>query len=115
MYYIRLNNLRFHSHLGVLPEEKVVGQNIEIDVEIKVNATVSNDDITTTVSYADMPKIIQSIVTESRVNLLETLAQTIIDRLKATDSRIAGIRVKIRKQNLPLDVGLDNVEIEVSD
>lgn len=53
MYVIRLNNMRFHSHIGVLQEEKVVGQNIAIDLETTIDAVPHDDQLDSTVSYAD--------------------------------------------------------------
>ena len=35
MYKIKLNNIKFRAHIGVLPEEKVLGQNLEIDLIVE--------------------------------------------------------------------------------
>lgn len=113
MYLIRIHNMKFHSHIGVLKEEKVVGQNLQIDLMVKVNAQPANDDLKTTVSYADFYPAIEDIVTSSHADLVETLAETIISRIKRLDSRIATVQVKIKKQSTPIDGAFDDVEIQM--
>ncbi len=113
MYKIRIHNMQFHSHIGVLPEEKTVGQTIQIDLEVLVIAEPQDDQLDSTVSYADFYPIVKTIIDHSRVNLLETLAERIINAIKQQDNRIKNVTVKIRKLNLPVDGVFDNVEIEV--
>lgn len=33
MYHIKINNMQFHSHIGVFQAEKDLGQRIEIDLK----------------------------------------------------------------------------------
>lgn len=113
MYTIKLNNMQFHAHIGVLPEEKVVGQALQIDLVTEIDAEPKDDQLSTTVSYGDFYQHVQQIVTNSRVNLIETLAQSIISTIKSLDNRIGKTTVKIRKVGLPIDGIMDNVEIEM--
>ena len=113
LYYISLHNMRFHSHIGVLPEEKVVGQNIQIDLKVKVDADPTDDDLKSTVSYADFYPTIAKVIDNNQVDLVETLAQTVIAAIKNIDSRIMTVNVRIRKQGTPIDGVLDDVEIEM--
>ena len=105
--------MRFHSHIGVLPEEKVVGQNIQIDLKVAVNAVPADDDLKSTVSYADFYPTVANVIQNNRVNLIETLAQIIIDAIKNIDRRIAAVNIHIRKQGTPINGVLDDVEIEM--
>ncbi|GAA2979837.1 dihydroneopterin aldolase [Lentilactobacillus parakefiri] len=113
MYQITMHNMRFHSHIGVLPEEKVVGQNIQIDLKVAVNAVPADDDLKSTVSYADFYPTVANVIQNNRVNLIETLAQIIIDAIKNIDRRIAAVNIHIRKQGTPINGVLDDVEIEM--
>ena len=46
MYKIKINNMKFHSYIGVYEEEKKIGQNIEIDLIISLSKEIiKNDDI----------------------------------------------------------------------
>ncbi|MFT8386180.1 MAG: dihydroneopterin aldolase [Lentilactobacillus hilgardii] len=113
MYIIRMQNMQFHSHIGVMAEEKEVGQNLQIDLETAVNATPIDDHLDSTVSYGTFYPVVEKIISENRVNLIETLAQKIIVAIKNLDSRIETVTIRIRKLNLPVDGVFNNVEIEM--
>jgi len=114
MYLIKINNMKFHSHIGVYQEEKKLGQNIEIDLVVAMNTEPRNDQVEDTISYSTFYKTIAKIVNESRVDLVETLAQTIIKELKDIDStKIDKVTVQIRKMAVPIDGIFDSVAIEM--
>lgn len=115
---IRLNDLRFHGHIGVYPEEKKIGQDLGIDIAILTNIDHHeiHDDLTKTLSYGDVYRLTSQIVTDSRVDLVETLAHDLIDGLKTKFGPwIEQLTVTIRKYNTPINGIMDNVEIEVTD
>lgn len=115
---VLLNNLRFHSHIGVYPEEKKIGQDLGIDISIETNIDYQtiHEDLTKTLSYGDVYRATAAVVAKSRVDLLETLAYDIITTLKTKfGAKIAHVEVTIRKFNTPIDGVLDNVAIEVRD
>ncbi|MFD1671494.1 dihydroneopterin aldolase [Agrilactobacillus yilanensis] len=118
MLTIRLNNLRFHGHIGVYTEEKKIGQDLQLDLIIQtpINHNEIHDDLTKTLSYGDVYRQVAQIVTDSRVDLVEALAHDIIVGLRAEFSeKISQITVRIRKLNTPINGVMDNVEIEVTD
>ncbi|GAA3188848.1 dihydroneopterin aldolase [Lentilactobacillus kefiri] len=115
MYLIRIHSMKFHSHIGVLDAEKIVGQNIQIDLTVKVDAEPKNDDLSTTVSYADFYPDIAKIVAASHADLVETLAQEIIAKIKGIDPRIVEVKVNLKKQATPVNGVFDDVEIEMED
>lgn len=112
-YKIRIQNMQFHGHIGVYSEEKKIGQTIQIDLEVAVNATPMDDQLSSTVSYGEFYPMIQKIIEQNHVNLIETLAQKIINAIKQLDQRIQTVTVRVRKLNLPVDGVFDNVEIEM--
>ncbi|MFT8407719.1 dihydroneopterin aldolase [Liquorilactobacillus satsumensis] len=116
MYTIRINRMRFYSHIGVYQAEKKLGQKIEINLEVKLNidpATL-DDQVAKTVNYADFYATIAQIVKDSRVDLIETLALTIIKEIKKIErTKIATVKVSVKKLGVPIDGILDNVEIEM--
>ncbi|KRL37200.1 hypothetical protein FD20_GL000536 [Liquorilactobacillus uvarum DSM 19971] len=108
--------MRFHSHIGVYQEEKKLGQNIEISLEVKfnINEKMIKDQVENTINYADFYAIIAEIVKESRVDLIETLALMIIEEIKQKNrEKIATVKVKLKKMSVPIDGVFDNVEIEM--
>ena len=116
LYKIKINNMKFHSYIGVYEEEKKIGQNIEIDLIISLSKEIiKNDDINSTLSYGDCYRKIEKIVKESRVDLLETLALDIIKEIKKLNGKIENIQVNIRKLAVPINGIFDSVEIQIKD
>ena len=113
LYKIKINNMKFHSYIGVYEEEKKIGQNIEIDLIISLSKEIiKNDDINSTLSYGDCYRKIEKIVKASRVDLLETLA---LDIIKEMNKKIEYVQVNIRKLAVPINGIFDSVEIQIKD
>ena len=113
---IKINNMKFHSYIGVYQEEKKIGQNIEIDLIISLSKKIiKDDDITSTLSYGDCYRKIKEIVKASNVDLLETLALEIIEEIKKLNDKIESVQVNIRKLAVPINGIFDSVEIQIKD
>ena len=116
MYKIKINNMKFHSYIGVYEEEKKIGQNIEIALIISLSKEIiKNDDINSTLSYGDCYRKIKKIVEKSNVDLLETLALDIIKEIKKLNENIEDVQVNIRKLAVPINGIFDSVEIQIKD
>lgn len=113
MLKIKLNNMRFHSYIGVFPEEKVLGQDLSIDLCVTLKGQVNADNLDETLSYAVFYDIIADYIKETRADLIETLAIEIADKIKAVNpEKIDRVKVNVRKLNLPINGILDSAEIE---
>ncbi|QBO35243.1 dihydroneopterin aldolase [Periweissella cryptocerci] len=113
---IKLNNMQFHTYNGVLVEEKKIGQRIQIDVEIQypIETQVHDDDLTTTISYADVYDDVANFVNEFNFNLIESVANGLLQLLLAKYPMAEAMTVRIRKVGVPIAGIFDNMEIEVS-
>ena len=50
--------MKFFSHIGVLPEEKILGQNLEIDLIVTTNFSYSGlDELDETLSYVAFMRV----------------------------------------------------------
>ncbi len=106
--------MKFHSHIGKYAEEKKIGQNLEIDLKVEMNNSMILDKIENTISYSQFYEIISQIISNSKVDLIETLAQNIIFEIKKIDKeKIIDVIIKVRKLSVPIDGIFDNVEIEM--
>ncbi len=113
---IRINNLKYFTKNGVLKEERVLGQQIEIDVELSLDLTAAgkSDDVADTVSYAEINDLIAKRVTTSSYNLMEGLAAAILDDIqKDFGNRLTSVLLRIRKYSVPMPGLFDNIEIEM--
>ncbi len=118
MLTIKLNNMKFHSYIGVYAEEKKIGQNIEIDLACQMQSDQSRytDDLTDTVSYGAIYRIIEKTVADSKVDLVERLGQQIFDDIRAVyDAEIVAMSLNIRKLAVPVNGIFDSVEITLTD
>ena len=113
MYKIKINNMKFFSHIGVLPEEKMIGQNLEIDLIITTNFSFSGlDQLNETISYVGFYETVAKIVEESRADLIEKLAFDIIQEIKMNE-KVKAVEVHIRKMAVPISGIFDSIEVEV--
>lgn len=107
--------MKFRSHIGVLPEEKILGQNLEVDCEVLTNFDFSGkDDLIESLSYVDFYKICEKVCQESNADLIETLACQMITQIKMTNpEKIDKVKIAVRKLAVPIDGIFDHVEIEM--
>ncbi len=104
--------MKFKAHIGVLKEEKIVGQNLEIDLVVNTNFNFSgHDDLRDTLSYVQFYEVTEKIVEESRADLIEKLAYDIIHQVKALDTRIDSVEIHLRKLAVPIDGIFDAAEV----
>lgn len=114
MYKIKLNNMKFRAHIGVLPEEKILGQNLEIDLIVETNFTYSGlDELEDTLSYVEFYEATREVVENSKADLIEKVAYDIIQRVKKTTQRIETVEVHLRKLAVPIEGIFDSAEIEM--
>ena len=106
---IILSNLGFYAYHGVLEAEKVLGQKFFIDAELLLDTKEAgkSDDLTKSVSYADVYEIIKDITENKRFDLIEALAETIAKEVVDSHSMIQSIMVRVKKPEAPVSGNFD--------
>ena len=105
-FTIELRDLQFFSFHGLYEEEKKVGGEFVVDAFAKFPA--EGHDLTSineTVNYAALFAIIKDEMGRPR-ELLETIAQSIAERIYAKYTVIKEIEIRIEKKRAPI-VGLN--------
>ena len=112
-YSLRLNDLRFFAHHGVHPEERALGQEFRVDVELELPLPADPDSPESTVDYVEVLRLVEETVEKERFELIEALAAEILRRL---GDRFAPplATVRVRKPHPPVAAQLDSVEVEIS-
>ncbi len=101
-FVIRLNDLKFYSRIGVMDQERTVGNEFVVDVEIRYPAEqFRTEELSTTVSYADVYDMVARRMTQSW-SLLESVAKAVSDDLHARYPRIQNLAVTIKKTSVPV-------------
>jgi len=112
---IILSNLGFYGYHGVLEAEKVLGQKFFIDVELFLSTKEAgkSDDLTKSVSYADIYEIIKDITENKRFDLIEALAEAIAGEVLESYAMIKSIMVRVKKPEAPVNGIYDYFAVEI--
>ena len=110
---IKLEKLSFFGYHGVNDYEKIDGQNFKIDLEISFHLNTSDDDINKSIDYIDLYNCIKKRFNKTRFNLLETLAQRIIDDISNHFKNVYHIKINIRKPSISIDENIDFINVEL--
>lgn len=111
--YILLQSLKFHAYHGVLPQERVTGNDYTVDMRIKydVSGALTSDDVNDTLNYAEVFRLVaQEMAVPSA--LLERVAGRIGDRLFRRFPGIEEVELKIAKQNPPMGADCKGAGVE---
>ena len=113
-YSIFLKGLRFHSPVGVLEQERIVGNDILVDISLEYpfRKAMETDDIGDTLNYASVFNIIKEEAAKP-VKLLEKPAGNISAHLFATFPGIGSMDIRITKSNPPMGADSDGAGIEI--
>lgn len=109
---VRLVNLLFYAHHGVLKEEHTVGAKYEVDAELVFDFTeaAEHDDITKTIDYGTVYRKINAVLTQKRYFLIEAVASEIVDELLSDFPVLQETTIRVRKRNPPLNGICDYAE-----
>jgi dihydroneopterin aldolase len=80
---IYLRGVRAYGYVGLLPEEKILGQWFEVDAIIwtDFSSATKSDGIADTLDYRSCIEQIEGIIQTAKFDLIERLAGAIADRL----------------------------------
>ena len=105
----------FFGHHGAKQEERVLGEQFEVDVEIEANLSVplASDKLTDTINYSEVYATVRSIIEGPSFFLLERLVDEIAARV-LREFRVLAVRVRVSKPHKPVRGGVvRSVGVEV--
>jgi 7,8-dihydroneopterin aldolase/epimerase/oxygenase len=113
---ILMKNMVFYGHHGDIPEERVLGQRFIIDLalSLKMADAARSDQLNDTVDYVGVYELCRQLLETERVNLLETVANHLADRILAQHPRVTEVEVTVKKPSVPLRGALDYVAVELT-
>ena len=109
---VRLVNAVFYAHHGVMQEEHRIGGRYEVDVAMDLNfeEAAREDDLTKTVDYEVVYRMVQELVTNNRFYLIERLAYLIAGKVMDEYDFVEAVEVTVRKPNPPVGGTSDSAE-----
>lgn len=109
-FEIAIRGLRVYGHHGVLQFERDLGQFFVIDANVLVDAGIS-DELSESVSYAELAELIAKDVKTNPVNLLETLAMRLHKLVMTYSPRVQHAVITVHKPNAPIDLEFSDVSV----
>jgi 7,8-dihydroneopterin aldolase/epimerase/oxygenase len=111
---ISLVGLREFGYHGVLPHERELGQEFVVDAEIELDLAQAarSDDVADSVHYGEMATALAAVVAGEPVNLLETLAERLVDACLSFP-RVDATTVTVHKPNAPIVEAFGDVSVRV--
>lgn len=111
---IILNDMKFYSYHGVLPQENIVGAEykVSLNIETDFSKAATDDNLDGTINYAKIYDAVKEEMMTS-VKLLEHLAYRISKRLFKDFPAIINIEISIYKENPPMGGDCKEVGVKV--
>lgn len=112
---ITLTGVRAEGTHGVLDFEHTQPQPFVVDVRMSVDTTAAaaSDDLTKTVDYGQIANRIVAVIEGEHVDLIETLAQRIADKILLT-WQVRRVEVTVHKPDAPIQVPFADVAVTIT-
>ena len=110
-----IDNLEVFANHGLFEEENRLGQKFIFDIECEFNykKAMFSDEMTDSISYADIAEVVVKTATTNTFNLLERLAGEILKNSFTQFSQIENIKLKINKPGAPIKYHFEKCGVEV--
>ena len=103
-YQVSIDDIRIFAFHGLYPEERILGNWYTLDVLVESESQPNfSDDIVNTIDYSQIYAICK-LVMANPVDLLETVAETIAQKIRAELKEEVAVLVQISKENPPMGV-----------
>ena len=116
MGVIKVENIRVFAYHGCLSEEKKIGSDYRVDLEVKADLQTSarTDKLGDTVNYVLLNKIIKEEMLRPS-HLLETVAKRILLKVLSEDDLVKQATVWVSKLNPPIGGDVEMVTIKMTE
>ena len=104
MTKILLKGMAFKAYHGFYEKEKELGNNFELNVclEYDFECAAKMDELKKTIDYEQVYSVIEGVMNGESVNLIETLASKIKDKLLVCFPELLAGEVEVIKLNPPI-------------
>lgn len=110
---IKLHSIKLFAHHGAYEEERLIGNNFEIDiaVDIKMPAGAHSDKLEETLDYVNLVKTVTLVSEEKQYCLLEAFANDICRKILQEQPTIDSMTLEVRKLHPPMLVEVESVGV----
>ncbi len=101
-FIIQLHNLRFFAYHGLYEEEKILGNEFEVNISVKIKTPKEGKiSIHDTINYATVYELVKQIFNQ-REELLETICINISNAVKNKFPELKKLSIQIIKLHPPI-------------
>lgn len=113
---ITIKALKFRGNHGYYENERLVGNDFELDVSAwgDFKEAAKSRELTTAFNYEHVETVAKNVLLGKSEKLIETLCMKIGDQLFEKSRRIKKLTVALRKLNPPINVPADYAEITMT-
>ncbi len=111
---LNVQGIRGYGYTGALPEEKILGQWFEVDLQICLDLAQAGqtDTLSNTLDYRNIITEVQDIVRRSHFNLVERLA-TVIAESVLNHPEVSQVKVLLTKVAPPIPDFPGQIQVEI--
>lgn len=112
--FVCIERLRLHAFHGVLPQERIVGNDYEISLRLEypLEKALRSDDVYDTINYADVLIIVKKEMAQPS-SLLECVAARIGESLFSNFPLLKSVEIKMMKRNPPMGDDCEGACVEL--
>ena len=112
---IKITGIRSWGHHGALPEETRLGQRFRVSLalELDTRPAAQSDDLSKTVDYAAVIRVVEGELKGTPRYLIETLAENIARRLLSEFAILQALTVEIEKPFAPVAADVDGIAVVI--
>lgn len=113
---IKLTRIHGFGYHGLFDHERKNGQDFFVDLTLSVDLDQASqsDSIEDTVNYGSITELVVDEITTNPVNLIETLASRIAQRVLRQHSRVITVTVTVHKPQAPVSGQLEDIAVEIT-
>ncbi len=112
--YIYLRGLRFHAFHGVEAQERLTGNDYEVDLRLQVDvaAAMVSDQVEDTINYAEVYRVVAAEM-QIPSNLVEQVAGRIGNRVMEKWPEVRSLHIRLTKLNPPMGADCKGAGVEL--
>ena len=106
--------MRFHAFHGVLPQERVVGGDYEVDLRVRypLAKAITSDQVEDTLNYASLYSLVEREMKQPS-SLLEHVSGRIAEAVSKAFPKVLSIDLTLTKLNPPMGADCDGASVEI--
>ena len=110
---IRISGIMAEGVHGLLEQEKMTPQPFIVDIELELDLekAATEDDLSETVNYDEVAKLVVEAIKGPSLNLIEALADRVAARVLHSFDLIDEVKVTVHKPKAPISVPFGDVSV----